>query len=397
MANPKVSVVVPIYKVEKYLMQCIDSILNQTLQDIEVILVDEGDIDTCRAIIDMYEFGPKKDPRVKTIHERNGGYGSSVNKGFDIATGEYISIIESDDFIAPEMYEEMYNYAKKLDADVVKTPYYEYFDKTSDIDEVINPCFWQKMVKKVPENVTFSIEEYPILMGIHPSIWAALYKREYLVNKNIRCIEARGAGYIDNHFRTQTFCQTDKLCYLNKPFNYYRLSNEDASTVHYNLSTFIQRWKDVHELFEEKFPEKWDKLAPYCISEEWVNTLFRVLKENYVLSNEDYHILKDNLSKTSVEQINESTHLCKKDKKAILRVKNNYDILKKYIKKETKKNKLKRINILGLDIITIKKKKANTHMAYLLNIIPLFKTKKRNNELLKVYLFGLFPIFDIKG
>lgn len=128
--QPKVSVIVPIYKVERYLCQCIDSILAQTLKDIEVILVDEGDLDACRAICDMYEFGAKKDSRIRTIHEKSGGYGASVNKGFYIAQGEYISIIESDDFIKPTMYEEMYNYAKKLGADVVKTPYYEYWDKT---------------------------------------------------------------------------------------------------------------------------------------------------------------------------------------------------------------------------------------------------------------------------
>ena len=78
MKQPKISVIVPIYKVEKYLVQCIDSILNQTLEDIEVILVDEGDRDACRFIIDHYE---QNDKRVKAIHEKNGGYGASVNKG----------------------------------------------------------------------------------------------------------------------------------------------------------------------------------------------------------------------------------------------------------------------------------------------------------------------------
>lgn len=114
MKQPKVSIIVPVYKVEKYLVQCLDSIVGQTLKDIEIIIVDEGDKDACRYIIDHYE---QADKRVIAIHEKNGGYGASVNKGFDIAKGEYIGIVESDDFIAPEMYEEMYNYAKKLDAE----------------------------------------------------------------------------------------------------------------------------------------------------------------------------------------------------------------------------------------------------------------------------------------
>ena len=293
MNSPKVSVIVPIYKVEKYLVQCIDSIVNQTLKDIEIILVDEGDIDACRFIIDHYE---QTDNRVKTIHEKNGGYGASVNKGLDIARGEYISIIESDDFIEPTMYEEMYEYAKKLGADVVKTPYYEYWDKTATEDEIVKPCCWQKLVNNIPQNKTFSIEEYPVLMSTHPSIWSALYKREYLKNKDIRCIEEKGAGYVDNHFRVQVYCQTDKLSFLNKSFNYYRLSNEDASTANYNLSTFIKRWADVHNLFDEKFPELWIQLASYCISEEWINTLYRLLDENYYINDNDIKLLAKNLS-----------------------------------------------------------------------------------------------------
>ena len=141
---PKVSVIVPIYKVEKYLVQCIDSIINQTLKDIEIILVDEGDMDACRYIIDHYE---QTDSRVKTIHEKNGGYGASVNKGLDIATGEYVAIVESDDFIEPEMYEEMYAYAKKLDADIVNTPYYEYWDKSKNSEEKRKHLYKKNMRK----------------------------------------------------------------------------------------------------------------------------------------------------------------------------------------------------------------------------------------------------------
>ena len=108
---PKVSVIIPVYKVEKYLMQCVESVLNQTLEDIEVFLIDEGDLDECRAIIDMYVFGAKKDERVRGIHYKNGGYGASVNRGLELAKGEYVFILESDDFIKNETLEELYGYA----------------------------------------------------------------------------------------------------------------------------------------------------------------------------------------------------------------------------------------------------------------------------------------------
>ena len=380
MNSPKVSVIVPIYKVERYLVQCIDSIVNQTLKDIEIILIDEGDIDACRFIIDHYE---QTDNRVKAIHEKNGGYGASVNKGFDIAAGEYISIIESDDFIEPKMLEEMYNYAKKLDADVVKTPYYEYWDKKGDKNERVQLCFWYQKTKNIPENKLFSIENYPILMGIHPSIWAALYKTEYLRNKNIRCIEAKGAGYVDNHFRTQAFCQTDKIAFLNKPFNYYRLSNEDASTVHYDLSAFITRWADVHKLFKEKFPEKWNTLAPYCIKEEWINTFFRVAKKGFALTNEDYETLLNNLSYMTIKQIKACNLLSENDRQILIKLKETPTLLQNHISKSNIQQNEKvhyktkfKISVFGIPLLTIKAKLDYKYKGYLFGFIPVFTIRK---------------------
>ena len=378
----KVSVIVPIYKVEKYLCQCIDSILNQTLEDIEVILVDEGDLDACRAIIDMYEFGAKKDSRVKSIHEKNGGYGASVNKGFDIATGEYISIIESDDFIAPEMYEEMYNYAKKLDADVVKTTYNEYWDATKTTPEIIKLYPGTAKIKHIPENKLFSIEEYPVLVAIHPSIWAGLYKTSYIREKNIRCIEARGAGYVDNHFRLQTFCQTDKIAYLNKAYNYYRLSNPDASQANYDLGAFIQRWNDVHKMFAEKFPEKWESLAPYCIKEEWINTYWRIISQGFVITEKQYEILIENFSKTTAEQIASSKELLRKDAIKLLKFKKDPTLFKNYIEENV--------------ITEFEKIRYRTIYKVSLFGVPLLKIRAKLDYKYRILLFGLIPFMTIR-
>lgn len=380
MTCPKVSVVVPVYKVEKYLMQCIDSILNQTLKDIEVILVDEGDADECRAIIDMYEFGLKKDSRIRTIHGKNGGYGASVNKGFNIATGEYISIIESDDFIEPTMYEEMYNYAKKLDADVVKCPYFEYWDKTKDKEEKIQLCFWYAKTKNLPQNKLFKIEDYPILVAIHPSIWAALYKNEYLKAKNIRCIEAKGAGYVDNHFRLQTLCQTNKIAWFNIPFNYYRLSNPNASQANYDIGAFIQRWNDVHKMFEEKFPEKWEILAQYCIKEEWINTYYRIARENYKITEKQAEILINNLSYTKTDDIKKTTQINTKDKETLLKFKKAPESIKDYI-----------------EIVPLAKNKRPYRTKFKITFfgLPFLKISEKANFKWKILLFGFLPVFKI--
>ena len=111
----KISVIVPMYKVEKYLRKCVDSILAQTYQNLEVILVDDGSPDGCPAICDEYA---KKDKRVKVIHKLNGGLSDARNAGLDIATGEYIGFVDSDDYIVPNMYEELYNAIKKYDCDL---------------------------------------------------------------------------------------------------------------------------------------------------------------------------------------------------------------------------------------------------------------------------------------
>ena len=98
---PKVSIIVPVYKVEKYLRKCIDSIINQTLKDIEIILVDDGSPDNCGKICDEYAA---KDTRIKVIHKENGGLSSARNAGMEVAEGEYIGFVDSDDWIESDMY-----------------------------------------------------------------------------------------------------------------------------------------------------------------------------------------------------------------------------------------------------------------------------------------------------
>lgn len=389
MTNPKISVIVPIYKVEKYLMQCIDSILAQTLKDIEVILVDEGDLDECRAIIDMYEFGPKKDERIRTLHEKNGGYGASCNKGFDIARGEYISIIESDDFIEPTMFEEMYAYAKKLDADVVKTPYYEYFEARKEKQEEIYPCFWSKWVKDVPENELFSIKDYPIFMGIHPSIWSCLYKTSYLKENDIKFLENKGA-YVDHHFKALSLLQTDKISWLNKPFYKYRLSNAKASAAFVNLSVMIKRWNEFHKLMDEKFPNKYADFATYNIREEYVNTFEKFFFEGYTITEKDFDILKENLKYSNEAQIKEAKNLYPKAIKLLLKAKKNPKFILKFIS-EPNFRKRKIIKFLGIPILDVIKQKSKTYKIRLFCFLPLLKLKKRGCNVKKIYLFGLIP------
>lgn len=201
MARPKVSVVVPIYNVEKYLRQCLDSIVNQTLKDIEIICVDDGSTDSSPEIIQEYAA---KDSRVKVITKPNSGYGNSMNRGFDLAEGEYVGIVESDDYAELDMFEKLYQRAEKNKLDVVKSGYYFYYSVPKERNEKI------EIVSKAREGVTFcpatdfrAPMEMVEFFNLKPTIWSAIYRREFIRENNIRFRYLRkGGGAEYNNIRT---------------------------------------------------------------------------------------------------------------------------------------------------------------------------------------------------
>ena len=125
---PKVSIIVPVYNVEKYLDRCMSSLLNQTLKDIEIIMVDDESPDNCPQLCDEYA---RKDERVKVIHKKNGGLGLARNSGLEIATGEYVAFVDSDDFVDINMYQELYSTADSYDSDIVYCGFYEYKNESN--------------------------------------------------------------------------------------------------------------------------------------------------------------------------------------------------------------------------------------------------------------------------
>lgn len=130
----KVSVIVPVYKVEPYLRRCLDSIINQTYKNLEIILVDDGSPDNCPVICDEYAA---RDSRVKVIHQNNGGISAARNAGLDIATGDYIAFVDSDDTIAKDMYRKMVDVVEHERADIVKCGVCEV--KGSEIKKIVFP------------------------------------------------------------------------------------------------------------------------------------------------------------------------------------------------------------------------------------------------------------------
>ena len=162
-----ISVIVPIYKVEAYLERCIGSIVNQTYKNLEIILVDDGSPDSCPDICDAWK---EKDDRIKVIHKKNGGLSDARNAGMQIMAGTYISYIDSDDWVANDMYEKMMYAIKKNDADICECQ----FEKTAGIVKSNKEQQTDKVtILKKEEALKAVVEE-----KINPVVWNKIYKRE---------------------------------------------------------------------------------------------------------------------------------------------------------------------------------------------------------------------------
>lgn len=224
---PEISVILPIYNAEPFLSQCLESIENQTFKDIEVLCVNDGSTDD--SLETMRSFA-ERDNRFIVLDKPNGGYGHSLNYGLNRAKGRYISIIEPDDFIDPKMYEELFAFAEYShhQADVIKGSYWEYFDARSDFGECLRKPNIIREMKQTP--YIFSLKEDAEIFVHHPSIWSAIYRKEFLDINNIHFVEPKGAGWADNPFLVETLVKANKIIWVPKGYYYYRQTNPNASS-----------------------------------------------------------------------------------------------------------------------------------------------------------------------
>ena len=212
----KVSILVPVYNVEKYLIQCMESLVNQTLKEIEIICIDDGSTDKSSSILDEYA---KNYSSVKVIHKNNTGYGHSMNVGMKMASGEYIGIVESDDFIDVNMFENLYRVAKQNDVSIVRSSFYR---NANGIDkyERIGIKDFNVVFDPVADNIDF-VCSFPI--------WSCVYKNEFLHENGIWFNETPGASYQDLGFCFKTFSCTKGIIFLKDAFYHYRVDNEESS------------------------------------------------------------------------------------------------------------------------------------------------------------------------
>ena len=219
----KVSIIMPIYNQEKYIKECLQSVSDQTLKEIEIIVVNDGSTD---GSMDIVRKIAKKDPRIVIIDKPNSGYGNSVNMGLDRATGEYIGIVETDDIISATMFEKLYALSDNGTIDIVKGNFYDYYcNPDGNTYAIVN-----EERKTVVEGTPCNVRTEPQILWGHPSVWSAIYKRSLIEDNHIRFIEAKGGGWVDNPFFFDTLFHADKYVWTSEPLYYYRKTNANSSS-----------------------------------------------------------------------------------------------------------------------------------------------------------------------
>lgn len=221
MDQPKVSIIVPVYNSAKHLEECIESLVNQTLKDIEIIIVDDASTD---ASWDIIEYWAEKDDRIDVIlHVKNQGTGKSINDGIMVARGEYIAEVDADDFIDPDMYEYLYSLTGD-GVDVVKSGYFTYFDKEHD-----TPL---SMVDKVTtlKPISLSYMERLHMFQFQPSFWSGIYRRRFIKDNGLYWNETKGASFQDTSiiFKINALCE--KMIITDKSFYHWRCSDSHSIT-----------------------------------------------------------------------------------------------------------------------------------------------------------------------
>ena len=232
--NPKVSIIVPIYNSEKYMNKCIESILNQTLTEIEIILVNDGSTDNSGKIIDNYA---KKDKRIKVIHQENSGPSVARNKGINIAKGKYIGFVDSDDYIESTMYEELYKNANNRNTEVAMCSYNEkhLYNETEYVVKAKLEQYKIYEKEDIKHNIisTFSKNDN---YGFY-SLWNKIYLKEWLLKSNLELDVNRDHGE-DWWFNINVFSKLNSFVYIDKELYNYVHSNNNSLMVKYRENQF---------------------------------------------------------------------------------------------------------------------------------------------------------------
>lgn len=229
------SVIIPVYNVENYLKQCVDSILNQTYKELEVFLIDDGSTDESSKICDEYSL---IDKRVRVYHKENSGQSGARNMALDMATGDFVTFVDSDDYLAPDMYETLMSNLQKYEADISCCSCYMVTDGIVNAEK--KSYDQQISIYEKKDEIFSNIFGRPSLL--RPEIWNKVYKREII--GNVRFKERQ--VHQDVYFDRMVFNQAPKVVFFNSPLYYYRV-NRPGNT---NSKPFNENRLPVLDEFE---------------------------------------------------------------------------------------------------------------------------------------------------
>ncbi len=261
---PKVSVLVPIYNASDFLHQALESLVNQTLSDLEIICINDGSTDNSLAIIQ--EFA-KQDQRIVVLDKPNTGYGDSMNHGIKLAHGDYIGILEPDDYLDSTAFEKLYQLANWHHADIVKSNYYLLENGQTRKLESIRPLDTGKII--VPRQNHF-------IFRLPPAIWSAIYRREFLLENHLKFLPTPGASYQDLGFNIKTLALAQRVVLTTNAFLYYRMDNANSSSNSTSkLQCAPQEYASIEQFIKQHHLED---LLPAIAGAKFGNYLWNILR-----------------------------------------------------------------------------------------------------------------------
>jgi glycosyltransferase involved in cell wall biosynthesis len=273
--QPKVSVIMPSLNVAPYIRECIESVINQTLKEIEIICVDAGSNDGTLEILHEYAT---KDSRIKLINTNKKSYGYQINLGIDVARGEYMGIVETDDYILPNMYEELYETAKIKNSVIIKSDFQRFWGnglqrKFEYIPLIEDNSLYEKVI---------NAHDTPRIMYANNINPTGIYLLSFVKDKNIRLNETPGAAYQDNGLWFQLFTQAEHIYFIHKAFYMIRRDNPNSSIKNTGKVFCMCEEYDFIRNFLSRNPSLEKKFATLCAYFRYTNyefTLNRIAPE----------------------------------------------------------------------------------------------------------------------
>ena len=293
-----ISVIIPVYNVEEYLRECIDSVLSQTYENYEIILVDDGSTDNSGKICDEYA---EKNNKITVIHKENGGLSDARNTGLSLANGEYIYFLDSDDYIIPETFAELVSAIKKDNSDFV------FFDAKSFEDENKSFNIEQRYVRKKKYETAKGEEVLTQLLNnkeYHSSVPLCFIKKELLEKEKLNFIN--GIFYEDTIFTYKLFMLASSVSYCSKPLYYRRYRNASIMTTKKNKRYF----DSICRVYEEvlNFSKKENKLHLAVAKKYIARCAFNVFNNYEKLNREDKNNCKNKLSEIKKIILNDGAY-----------------------------------------------------------------------------------------